>query len=568
MSYYTPKPFPYRTPAELLGGPEILHPVIIVGAGPVGLAAAIDLAVHGVRSIVLDDNNVVSVGSRAICWSKRTLEIFDRLGVGERMVEKGVTWQIGRVFHRDQELYSLNLLTEGGHKMPAFINLQQYYVEEYLAERAREFADQIDIRWKHKFRGLQQRDDAVLVEVDTPDGCYTLQAGWLVAADGARSTVRGALGLAFDGQVFEEKFLIADIRMKADYPSDRRFWFQPTFDPGESVLIHRQPDSMFRIDFQLGWDADAAVEGQTARVAERVRRVVGADTEFELDWCSVYTFRCARLERFVHSRVLFAGDSAHVVSPFGARGGNGGIQDIDNLCWKLALVLKHEAAQSILESYNLERVHACEENIRHSSRTTRFMTPKTQAERQLRDAVLALAQEFPFARSLVNSGRLSRPCSLAGLSSTAVDTGTVAGPMAPGTPCADAPILRQDRRRAWLLEFLGGEFTIMTFATCSRERLRLEADLRAAGIDLSLRVIVPMAGADPIEAEEDAVRAGRVGNSLQLLLDVEGLACERYGGEDGVTYLIRPDQHVAARFRSFDVTAVARALTKHSRWQR
>lgn len=534
----------FTPPPELHVAGRVRHPVVIVGAGPVGLSAAIDLALQGVRSIVLDDNNVVSAGSRAICWSKRTLEIFDRLGVGERMVQKGVTWQIGRVYHRDQELYSFNLLPEDGHKMPAFVNLQQYYVEEYLIDRIAGFPDRIDLRWKNTVRNVRHLDDAALVAVDTPDGAYCVEASWLIAADGARSTVRGALDLPFEGHVFEEKFLIADVMMKVEYPSDRRFWFEPAFDPGESVLIHRQPDSTFRIDFQLGWDADAEVEREPARVAERVRRVVGPEVEFELQWCSVYTFRCARLDRFVHGRVLFVGDSAHVVSPFGARGGNGGIQDVDNLCWKLALVSRGKAPASLLESYNDERFHGCEENIRNSSRTTRFMTPKTQTERELRNAVLALAGEFPFARSLVNSGRLSQPCSLAGLPWTASDDPAVAGPMVPGMPCADAPVVGADGRARWLLEFLGGEFVVLTFARRDGDAQQRSAELRTAGFAVTLLVILPADAAVGTEHE---------------LIDARGLVDRRYDGRPGVTYLIRPDQHVAARFASFDVAALIAA---------
>ena len=539
----------YHTPPEIRGRKGVQHPVVIVGAGPVGLAAAIDLALHGVRCIVLDDNDRVSAGSRAICWAKRTLEIFDRLGVGERMVAKGVTWQVGRVYHRDEEIYSFDLLPERGHKMPAFINLQQYYVEHYLVARAAQFPDLIEIRWKNELVALRQAERSVLLEVDTPDGRYELEALWVLAADGARSAARRALGLEFAGHVFEEKFLIADVRMRADYPSDRRFWFQPTFDPAESVLIHRQPDEVFRIDFQLGWDADTEAERQPARVMERVRHVVGPNVKFELEWCSIYTFQCARLERFVHGRVLFVGDSAHVVSPFGARGGNGGIQDVDNLCWKLALVLQSRAPEALLESYDCERVRACEENIRHSSRTTRFMTPKTPTERQLRDAVLALAREFPFARTLVNSGRLSRPCSLAGLSSIVADDAAVAGSMAPGTACADAPLARTDGGPTWLLESIGGDFTVLTFAASAAELGRLEGEQRAAGLALPLRVLVP-AGAI------DRASAGLKGRAT-LLLDAQGLAHERYDGEPGVTYLIRPDQHVGARFGRFDAPRVA-----------
>lgn len=608
MASYVPKRLPYAPPPELRQGDSGLHPVIIVGAGPVGLAAAIDLAQHGVRSILLDDNDTVSVGSRAICWSKRTLEIFDRLGVGRRMVEKGVTWQVGRVYHRDRELYSFNLLPEAGHKMPAFINLQQYYVEQYLVERAQQFPELIDLRWKNKVVAVQPSEDQVAVTVRTPDGDYTLRTRWLVAADGARSAVRDMLGLPFTGHVFEEKFLIADIQVRqADFPCDRRFWFQPRFDPGESVLIHRQPDDIFRIDFQLGWEADGERERQPERVAERVRRVIGAQVDFELDWCSVYTFRCARLQRFVHGRVLFAGDSAHVVSPFGARGGNGGIQDVDNLCWKLARVVQGKSQPALLESYDQERGHGCEENILNSSRTTGFMTPKSVLERQLRDAVLALAAEFPFAHALVNAGRLSRPCCYAQLRSSLPDDDPVAGDMVPGMPCIDAPGadatgadahnvdvagvdapladvpsadvpsrhttgagvagidaagIDEPGSRRWLLERLGGEFSVLTFVSDTAQIERCVTALREHGVDLALWCVLPTG----VRSKDCAV-SGDIANGAcvaRALFDEQGLLHQRYGGEPGVTYLIRPDQHVASRWRRFDGARLAQALSHAS----
>jgi 3-(3-hydroxy-phenyl)propionate hydroxylase len=416
----------------------------------VGLAAAIDLAQQGIACVVLDDNDTVSVGSRAICWAKRTLEIFDRLGVGERMVAKGVTWNIGRVYHRGRELYQFNLLPEGGHKMPAFINLQQYYVEQYLVERANEFPDLIELRWKHRVTGVENSADGVTLSVDTPDGRYRFKSDWLIAADGARSTVRELLGHSFEGHAFEEKFLIVDVRLDADYPADRRFWFHPPFDPAQSVLIHRQPDQVFRIDFQLGREADTERERQPERAMQRVRCVVGSQVRCEFEWCSVYTFRCARMRRFLDGRVIFVGDAAHVVSPFGARGGNGGIQDVDNLCWRLARLVRGEAPPALLEGYDLERRYGADENIVNSSRTTAFMTPKTTAEQQIRDGVLALAADFAFARDLVNSGRLSQPCRLAGFPGFARADDAVAGALLPGTPCEDAPVVNAKGVPGWL----------------------------------------------------------------------------------------------------------------------
>ncbi len=542
MATYQYRHYPYRTPPELAGTTPARPPVIIVGAGPVGLAAAIDLAKQGIGSVILDDNDVVSVGSRAICWAKRTLEIFDRLGVGERMVAKGVTWQVGRVYHRDRELYRFDLLPGGGHHRPAFINLQQYYVEEYLVDRVEDFPQLIDLRWKHKLAGVEQSATGVVATVETPDGEYRLDADWLIAADGAKSSVRSLLGLAFEGRTFEEKFLIVDVRIAADYPRDRRFWFQPSFDPGQSVLIHRQPDDVFRIDFQLGWDADAEAERQPESAMARVRQVVGAGVNCEYEWCSVYTFRCARLERFVHGRVLFAGDSAHVVSPFGARGGNGGIQDVDNLCWKLAQVVRGEATAGFLASYDRERIHGADENILNSSRTTTFMTPKTVVERQLRDGVLALAPDFAFARGLVNSGRLSKPCDLLGFPGFVADDAAGAGALRPGMPCEDAPVAGADGRAGWLLDHLGTDPVALVFVANRREAAEIADSVAACGI---ARLTV-LAVTERFQGDLP----------LPELVDADGLVRARYGGAPGVTYLIRPDQHVLGRWRAWNPSAL------------
>ena len=240
------------------GGTE-RHPVVVVGAGPVGLATAVDLAQQGIRVVLLDDDNKLSSGSRAICFSKRTLEIMDRLACGERLVRKGVSWNVGRIFHQDEEVYSFDLLPESGHRRPAFINLQQYYVEGYLHDRAQEL-DSLELRWQSRVTALAQHDGYATLTVRTPEGDYELQADYVVAADGGRSTLRALMGQESKGRVFRDRFLIADVKMTADFPSERWFWFDPPFHPGQSVLLHRQPDHIWRIDFQLGWDADPEAE--------------------------------------------------------------------------------------------------------------------------------------------------------------------------------------------------------------------------------------------------------------------------------------------------------------------
>jgi 3-(3-hydroxy-phenyl)propionate hydroxylase len=533
MARYAYKPFPYRTPPELSGERGRQWPVLIIGAGPIGLAAAIDLALHGIACVVLDDNNVVSRGSRAICWSKRTLEIFDRLGVGERMVKKGVTWKVGRLYHRDREVYAFDLLPEAGHKNPAFINLQQYYVEQFLVERCYDFPDLIELRFKNKVIGIKPDAEGVAAAVETPDGTYSIRGDYLIACDGAKSSIRTMLGVEFKSHIFPEQFLITDVEMKADFPSERWFWFEPTFHNGQSALLHKQPDDIYRIDLQLPPDADSKEETKPENVIPRIKAAVG-NRPFEIDWVSLYTFQCGRIDRFVHGRVIFAGDSAHVVSPFGARGGNGGIQDVDNLIWKLASVVKGEGRQALLESYNAERVHGADENIRNSSHSTNFMTPKTAFEHMLRDEVLSLAEIHPFARRLVNSGRLSVPCSLAGLALQSPDDPDMAGAMVPGVACSDAPVRNGSGQVGWLLDHLGGDFVVMSFGTPAPVR----QDVRSL------------------------VVASEVVAGVETVCDEAGLLAERYDGRDGVAYVIRPDQHVAARFAEPTAEKIATALAR------
>jgi len=528
------------------------HPVIVVGAGPVGLATAIDLAHHGVHVIVLDDDCTLSTGSRAICFAKRTLDIFDRLGCGDRMVQKGVCWNVGRVFLRDQEVYNFDLLPDAGHHRPAFINLQQYYVEGYLFERASELPN-IEIRWKNKVSGLVQHgtpgaaDASVTLTVDTPDGAYQTTARYVVAADGSRSPVRKLIGVDSHGRTFKDRFLIADVKMTANFPAERWFWFDPPFHPNQSVLLHRQPDDVWRIDFQLGWDADPEAEKTPERVIPRVQALLGPDAKFTLEWVSVYTFSCLRMDSFRHGNVLFAGDSAHGVSPFGARGANSGVQDAENLAWKLAMVLDDRAPDTLLDTYAREREFAADENILNSTRATDFITPKSPVSRVFRDAVLTLARDHAFARQLVNSGRLSVPAVLHDSTLNTADRDTFVGRMVPGATCLDAPLSR-NARDGWLLPRLGGRFVALVFGSPASLDATALAALQAMANDR-----VPVM---PVFVTNDATQAQGDENVWH---DAQGLAAQRYDATPGTVYLVRPDQHVCARWRALDAAAIAQA---------
>jgi len=545
---YQKRQFPYIRCADQDSPEPARHPVVVVGAGPVGMTLAIDLAGQGVPVLLLDDDDTLSAGSRAICFAKRTLDIWDRLGCGQIMVDKGVSWNVGKVFFQDQPVYSFDLLPEAGHRRPAFINLQQYYAEDFLYQRLAGCRGVV-IRWKNKVVGVRQDDDGVELTVETPDGPYRLRCDWLVAADGSRSPLRAQLGLESRGRVFRDRFLIADVRMKAEFPTERWFWFDPPFHPNQSVLLHRQPDNVWRIDFQLGWDADPAVEKLPENVIPRVAALLGPDAEFELEWVSVYTFACARMDSFRHGRVLFVGDSAHGVSPFGARGANSGVQDADNLAWKLKMVLDGRAPQRLLDSYCREREFAADENIRHSTRSTDFITPKSAVSRVFRDAVLKLARHHPFARQLVNSGRLSMPSVYGDSPLNTADTDTFAGAMAPGAAAADAPV-RMNGADGWFLAQTGGDFCCLLFADEVPEAGTLAALRELSGVRPLL--IVPAGAAAAAEAA-----AG-----IALIEDVDGLLARRYDARPGTCYLLRPDQHVCARWRRFDAAALRQALAR------
>lgn len=443
--------FAYRRHADQGARAPVHHPVIVVGAGPVGMALALDLASRGVKALVLDDADRIGEGSRGICWSKRTLEIFDRLGIAAPMVQKGVVWQKGKVFLADAQVYDFDLLPEGGHMMPAFINLQQYYVEQELI-RGIERRGDIEIRWRNRVSAIDRETDGAIITIDTPDGDYRLSCDWLVCCDGARSPCRDMLGLGFMGEAFQDRFLIADLKMTAAFPTERWFWFDPPFHSGKSALLHKQPDDVWRIDLQLGPEADAEAERAPSRVVQRIERMLG-HKNFELEWVSIYTFQCRRLERFTHSRVIFAGDAAHQVSPFGARGANSGVQDAENLAWKLAAVLAGRAPAGLIDSYETERGQAADENIRHSTRSTDFIAPRTATERHFRNAALALAGSAGFARAFVNSGRLSTATVYDTPLSTP-DTAQFGGTAKLGAPMPDAPITNRNGEADWLLRQL------------------------------------------------------------------------------------------------------------------
>ncbi|MDO9165781.1 MAG: FAD-dependent oxidoreductase [Rhodoferax sp.] len=554
MGVYTYPKYAYRSPVDLMAEAPQRRPLVVVGAGPVGLAAAIDARLQGIPVLLFDEDDSVSAGSRAVCYAKRALEILDRLGVGDTVVNKGVSWNVGRTFVRKDEVYQFNLVPEPGHKRPGMINLQQYYLEEDLVARAQALG--VDLRWKHKVISVQPKADGALLRVETPDGVFDIEADWLVVADGARSPIRRALGLDIDGRVFMDRFLIADVVMKADYPAERWFWFDPPFHPGQSVLLHKQSDNVWRIDFQLGWDADPEEEKKPENVIPRLKAMLGEERPFELEWISIYTFQCRRMKEFRHGRLLFVGDAAHQVSPFGARGANSGIQDTDDLIWKLKLVMDGKAPERLLDTYSQDRTFAADENLLNSTRSTDFITPKSRVSKTFRDATLALAQQHAFARKLVNSGRLSVPSYLTESALNTPDRDVFAGNMVPGAPMDDAPVLVKGET-SWLLDQVGNRFQLLCFVaepSLAPVTAALLAELAGWPVPVQPVLVCSAAGAMPARSAKETV--------FDHVVDEQGLAARRYDAQPGTCYLIRPDQHVAARWRALDVTSIRAALAQ------
>ena len=538
LSTYNYPKFEYVRPPELDGEGDARYPVVVVGAGPVGLSTAIDLALLGQRVLLLDNDDTVSIGSRGVAYAKRVLEIFDRLGCCEPMMEKGVSWNVGRTFFREEEVFNFNLSPQPDHERPGMINLQQYYLEEYLTQRAQQLKN-LEIRFKNNVIGVTVGETSVSLRVETPDGGYTLSADWLVVADGARSPIRNMLGLDIDGKIFMDRFLIADVVMKAEYPTERWFWFDPPFHRNQSVLLHRQADNVWRIDFQLGWDADPEEEKKPENVIPRIKAMLGDEREFELEWVSVYTFQCRRMKRFNHGRVLFVGDAAHQVSPFGGRGANSGIQDADNLAWKLKLVIDGKAPVALLDTYSDERVFS-----------TDFITPKSKVSKCFRNAVLHLAGQHAFARALVNSGRLSVPCFLTESPLNTPDTEVFAGDMVPGASMDDAPIQTAGGQQ-WLLRVLGNGFQALYYTP----------DASALDVDVAHTLATLAEGELPVEAIVVAAQ-GVAPAGLKTVIDTKARIRERYDLTPGTVYLARPDQHVAARWRNLDAGAVRAAVAR------
>ncbi|QGZ64410.1 FAD-dependent oxidoreductase [Paraburkholderia acidisoli] len=559
------KHYPARVPELDHGREKQRHAVTIVGGGPVGLAIALGLAKHGVRSVLIEADDSVCYGSRAICISRRSLEIIERLGALDGFLAKGLPWTGGRSFYRDDEVLHFTMPQDENQKLPPMVNLAQYHIEQFLLDAAERHADLIDIRWGTKVTAVQQDAHGATLTLTTPAGDYVAHTDWLVAADGGRSTVREALGLKLTGTSYEGRYVIVDILLDSARPTERLAYFDPASNPGSTVLVHKQPDNVWRIDYQLrdGEDAEAAI--QPENVVPRVQSLLdmmGETAPWSPVWITIYKANALTLERYRHGRVLFAGDAAHLVPIFGVRGANSGIDDADNLAWKLAFVVQGRAGEALLDSYSDERVHAAHENLSYGTKSTEFMAPPSFAFELMRTAVLSLAREHPAVRSLINPRQTSAIAYTQSPLNAASDA-LAAGP-APGATLPECPLTIVDRegaRDGHLTDFVGPCFTALYFvddaaqpgvgaAIAALETAFADGAMAPAPLPVSSRVssvsIVPVARRPPADV------ARRYG------WDSTGRLFAMVGAQPGTLYLVRPDGHVLGRWQG-DAPADAHA---------
>jgi len=519
-------------------------PVLIIGAGPTGMTAALELAHYGIRSIILTADHKLCDGSRAIAFHQSALSVWEKLGAGKAILEKGVAWTARHTFVGKKKLYTQNFPTAKKGELPRFLNIQQSYVEQYLLDEIMQ-NPLIEIRWNHRVKGIQQFASGARVCADTPDGEIWESGSWVIACDGARSAMRRLLGVDFPGDTFADRFLIADIKADLDWPQEPRFFFDHPSHSGPTLLIHPQPDGIWRIDWQLPADADIALEKSPERMNERIQALVG-NTPYELVWLSDYRFHQRILDKFRHGRVFFAGDSAHLVAPFGARGLNSAVHDVENLCWKIALVLRGQGSENLLDSYQIERHAAQMLNQVETRATMGFMCPQNAWQRLRRNAILLLSPFSKKALGKVNSGRMCQPFTYADTPLHTPDESPVASwskSPALGSKIMDLPCNVLSKTEAYntrLRHLMGNGFTLLHFAADVAQARLLEQN-----IEMEL-------GSFPVSVVHVYGKLPSYPEGLEglALLDEAGEISAALGGKQGVCFLIRPDGHLAARRHS------------------
>ncbi len=538
-------------------------PVLIAGGGPVGLAAALALARRGVACVVIEADRTVCVGSRAICLSRRTLEILDRLGVLQPFAEKGLPWTGGRSFYGSTEVLHFHMPHDADQRVAPMVNLQQYYIEQFLLDATRAYPDLIEIRWGTQVRDIVPGPDGVEVHLEGRDDQYSTYARYVVAADGARSRVRQALGLRLDGTAYEARYVIVDIESDIDLPTERLAWFDPPSNPGRTMLMHRQPDNIWRLDYQLHPDEnpDEMVRPEkVVPVVEAHLAMMGSDRPWRLVWASTYRAAAVSLDDYRSGRVLFAGDAAHLVPIFGVRGLNSGFDDAFNLGWKLSAVLVGDAPETLLDSYSLERRHAWNVNVSSAMKSTEFMAPPSRGYELMRDAVLSLARTNPALATLINPRQSTAIAyDTSPLNTVTRDEASFRAGPAPGAPVVECPLVVAGRQRH-LTELLGDDFTLVWSGAMPVPAEIISQTRAIVRSGFKLLVIRP----DEPKHEPDDVPVGDL--HYEPASDMAGRFRVLYDAEPSAAYLFRPDGYVCARWRAIAegdlAAAIERALAR------
>ena len=528
-------------------------PVVIVGAGPIGLTLALELARYGIKAIIVEAERQVCEGSRAIVFTRRSMEILQQVGVSTPVTKQGLPWRYGNSYYRGQRVFRMEAPVDEHDRFAPMTNLQQQYLEQHLVD-AVEANPLIEVRWGNKVVDLVQGADRARLEIDTLDGTYFLEADWVVAADGARSGLRSMLGLKLEGASYEGRFVIADIRIKLDLPTERLAFFDPSWNPGNTVLMHREPGDIWRIDYQLPADETPEQALHPDSLRERINAqlaMLGVENPvWELDWSSVYSARALTLPQYIYDRVIFAGDAAHLLPIFGVRGANTGFQDCHDLGWKLALHIKGLAGAELLATYSDERVKAAREIIEEAGKSTRFMAPPSRGYRLLRDAVLSLSLTQAFVRPLYH-WRTSRPHDYADSRLNAVDDDNL---LFTGGPSNGAPLLNvRLAEQRYLFDELAAAYHLICFT---------DATVLDAGVDAEVQALRRQGL--PIQVIAIAMNgASQVQHADLTLADPDGLFSARYGVlHAGAAYLARPDQHVCARWQYLDAERLRHGLNQ------